>query len=230
MTGSVLLFAQLPINPPIGLTNSLEIPFVAREISSGEVAGMPNLRKTCSARTLSCYSHQRDIAFLGEPAVHAHCPPHALVRQHLYWSSAFNQPTSKPGTMNSSVYPTFIVQDRERRCGDLHAKKDPIVRKNARGEAKSRPGQCKARQRKITATLTSSATSALSILNLIVPGVNPFLDSCVGGDDVIWSSSINGLYALRKKQPDESEIIRRIPTVFLLTARVRLSAMHLRPA
>jgi hypothetical protein len=25
MTGSVLLFAQLPINPPIGLTNSLEV-------------------------------------------------------------------------------------------------------------------------------------------------------------------------------------------------------------
>jgi hypothetical protein len=25
MTGSGLLFAQLPINPPIGLTNSLEI-------------------------------------------------------------------------------------------------------------------------------------------------------------------------------------------------------------
>jgi hypothetical protein len=27
MTGSVLLFAQLPINPPIGLTNSLEVRF-----------------------------------------------------------------------------------------------------------------------------------------------------------------------------------------------------------
>jgi len=27
MTGSVLLFAQLPINPPIGLTNSLEVAF-----------------------------------------------------------------------------------------------------------------------------------------------------------------------------------------------------------
>jgi hypothetical protein len=25
MTGSVLLFVQLPINPPIGLTNSLEV-------------------------------------------------------------------------------------------------------------------------------------------------------------------------------------------------------------
>jgi len=25
MTGSVLLFARLPINPPIGLTNSLEV-------------------------------------------------------------------------------------------------------------------------------------------------------------------------------------------------------------
>ncbi len=27
MTGSLLLFPQLPINPPIGLTNSLEVPF-----------------------------------------------------------------------------------------------------------------------------------------------------------------------------------------------------------
>jgi hypothetical protein len=34
MTGSVLLFAQLPINPPIGLTNSLEVAFevIARRL------------------------------------------------------------------------------------------------------------------------------------------------------------------------------------------------------
>ena len=33
MTGSVLLFAQLPINPPIRLTNSLEVRLWEVEIS-----------------------------------------------------------------------------------------------------------------------------------------------------------------------------------------------------